>query len=263
MTLETLPRAVMNGADREIRGLVTDSLARFGGSPSDPVARRLMSQSLTGDIERLRTRASYSQKNYLAEIYSPSQLVGTLEPANYDPGAVNTVLSNTWNRQVELYADRELMHPLDRSDLLTLPGGISDELTEEAISKFIDRTVAELGQHVRQAARGAVINTTRKNGDKWQRVMVGKSCAFCALLVSRGAVYSEKTVTFKSHANCDCSAAVVKSINRKEQYFATEQQQQEVAKLKDKWNEIYVKGGRYADSNEARRAFGIWYRSQQ
>lgn len=263
MTLETLPRGVINGADREIKGLVTDSLARFGGSPSDPVTRRLMAQSLSTDVERLRNRASHSQKDYLAEIYSPSQLVGTLEPANYEMSAVNTVLSNSWNKQVELYSDRELMHPLDRSDLLTVPGGVSDELTDEAIAKFIDRTVAELGQHVRQAAREAVINTTRKNGDKWQRVMVGKSCAFCALLVSRGAVYSEKTVTFKSHANCDCSAAVVKSINGKQEYFATQQQQEQVVKLQNKWHEMYVKGGRYADSEEARRAFGIWYRSQQ
>jgi len=263
MTLETLPRGVISGADREIQGLVTDYLATFGGSPSDPVTRRLMAQSLWRDIERLRARASYSQKNYLAEIYSPSQLLGTLEPANYEVSSVYTVLSNSWNKQVELYSDRELMHPLDRSDLATVPGGVSDDLTDEAIAKFIDRTVAELGQHVRQASREAVINTTRQNRDSWQRVMVGKSCAFCALLVSRGAVYSEKTVKFKSHSNCDCSAAVVKSINGKQEYFASQQQQEQVVKLQNKWHEIYVKGGRYTNTEEARRAFGIWYRSQQ
>lgn len=53
-----------------------------------------------------------------------------------------------------------------------------------------------------------VENTKRDPRAKgWRRVGDGSSCAFCRLLISRGAVYSKDTVTFKSHDHCGCSAA--------------------------------------------------------
>lgn len=39
----------------------------------------------------------------------------------------------------------------------------------------------------------------------WQRVGSG-SCAFCAMLIGRGAVYSQSTADFASHDHCHCSA---------------------------------------------------------
>jgi hypothetical protein len=39
----------------------------------------------------------------------------------------------------------------------------------------------------------------------WQRVGAG-SCAFCQMLISRGAVYSEATAGFASHDHCNCAA---------------------------------------------------------
>lgn len=41
----------------------------------------------------------------------------------------------------------------------------------------------------------------------WQRVGDGNSCGFCSLLISRGAVYSQSTVTFAAHTSCGCMAA--------------------------------------------------------
>jgi hypothetical protein len=40
----------------------------------------------------------------------------------------------------------------------------------------------------------------------WQRQTTGKSCGFCVMLSSRGAVYRESTVDFASHDDCDCIA---------------------------------------------------------
>jgi hypothetical protein len=40
----------------------------------------------------------------------------------------------------------------------------------------------------------------------WQRVGSGE-CAFCAMLIGRGAVYSEAGADFASHDHCNCSAA--------------------------------------------------------
>jgi len=39
----------------------------------------------------------------------------------------------------------------------------------------------------------------------WQRAGTGE-CAFCAMLIARGAVYTEATVTFGAHENCNCTA---------------------------------------------------------
>ena len=39
----------------------------------------------------------------------------------------------------------------------------------------------------------------------WQRVGVG-GCDFCAMLLGRGAVYTEATADFESHDHCRCSA---------------------------------------------------------
>lgn len=39
----------------------------------------------------------------------------------------------------------------------------------------------------------------------WQRVGAG-SCAFCQMLISLGAVYSEATADFASHDHCNCGA---------------------------------------------------------
>jgi hypothetical protein len=39
----------------------------------------------------------------------------------------------------------------------------------------------------------------------WQRVGSGR-CAFCRMLIARGAVYSERTARFAAHDHCGCSA---------------------------------------------------------
>lgn len=43
------------------------------------------------------------------------------------------------------------------------------------------------------------------SADGWQRVGSG-SCAFCAMLIGRGAVYSEASADFASHDHCNCAA---------------------------------------------------------
>lgn len=42
--------------------------------------------------------------------------------------------------------------------------------------------------------------------DGWMRLGQGVNCPFCNLLISRGAVYSESSVTFASHDHCNCIA---------------------------------------------------------
>jgi hypothetical protein len=40
----------------------------------------------------------------------------------------------------------------------------------------------------------------------WQRVTGAKPCAFCAMIASRGAVFSENTASFQAHDHCACTA---------------------------------------------------------
>lgn len=41
----------------------------------------------------------------------------------------------------------------------------------------------------------------------WTRVGVGENCDFCTMLIGRGAVYTEASVTFRSHDHCNCAAS--------------------------------------------------------
>lgn len=56
----------------------------------------------------------------------------------------------------------------------------------------------------RQTVMSSSVADPRARG--WMRVGVG-NCAFCRLLISRGAVYTEDTVNFGAHDNCGCQAA--------------------------------------------------------
>lgn len=55
----------------------------------------------------------------------------------------------------------------------------------------------------RQTVMGSALADPQASG--WQRVGSG-SCNFCALLIGRGAVYSEASADFASHDHCNCAA---------------------------------------------------------
>jgi hypothetical protein len=67
--------------------------------------------------------------------------------------------------------------------------------TQRRIANFSRLTIA-----------GSSIADPKASG--WQRVGSGE-CDFCALLVGRGAVYSEASADFASHDHCRCSAVPV------------------------------------------------------
>lgn len=55
----------------------------------------------------------------------------------------------------------------------------------------------------RQTVAGSSVADPKATG--WQRTGTGE-CAFCALLIGRGAVYTEAGADFASHDHCNCSA---------------------------------------------------------
>lgn len=87
-----------------------------------------------------------------------------------------------------------------------------DEAVKIAMAR---RLAAGLARHAKQAGRDAVIDTATVNRVRWARQMSGsETCPFCAMLVSRGAVYSEQTAHFRTHDHCDCTAVVVPNPKR-------------------------------------------------
>lgn len=83
---------------------------------------------------------------------------------------------------------------------------------------------------IRQPPRGTIItNTGRDPGaGRWAREAVGEGCAFCLMLVSRGAVYTEETADFETHDHCSCDAVPV---------WDDTDVPEEAATLRDLWNE--------------------------
>lgn len=59
----------------------------------------------------------------------------------------------------------------------------------------------------RDTITGTVAADPRAVG--WTRTTSGRPCAFCAMLASRGPVYSEQTVRFRAHGKCSCGAMAV------------------------------------------------------
>jgi hypothetical protein len=43
----------------------------------------------------------------------------------------------------------------------------------------------------------------------WERIISAGACGFCAMLASRGAVYKERSVQFRAHDHCTCTAQVI------------------------------------------------------
>lgn len=82
--------------------------------------------------------------------------------------------------------------------------------TVVAISKSVSSNllIATL-QESRQFSREFVAKDPEARG--YARVGEGGECGFCAMLISRGAVYTKETVDFESHPNCRCTTEAVYS----------------------------------------------------
>jgi len=73
--------------------------------------------------------------------------------------------------------------------------------------------LGRLEQHVDELTlrpgRDTIARNTGRDpaGPRWARVPVGKTCAFCLVAASRGAVYrSEESASRHFHGQCDCTA---------------------------------------------------------
>lgn len=111
--------------------------------------------------------------------------------------------------------------------------GLSAEAAKAAAMKRVMGVVTE---YVFDGGRGTVtkVKYSGKSG-RWRRVSDGKPCTFCAMLASRGPVYSEESVTFEAHTDCGCTAEPV---------FGD----WEPTGLEAQWREVYAEAASQADA---------------
>lgn len=79
---------------------------------------------------------------------------------------------------------------------------------EVAMGAALVQATGAMSRLVLDAGRDTITATSVSDPASrgWQRVGSGMDCAFCQMLIDRGAVYSEEGVNFASHDHCNCSA---------------------------------------------------------
>ena len=86
--------------------------------------------------------------------------------------------------------------------------GVDQGLALEQVRQRFNEIVAAETQ---RTYREMIANTAGQQRKAWRRVTDGNPCAFCAMLASRGPVYTETTVTtrhdgMRYHKGCGCTA---------------------------------------------------------
>lgn len=214
--------------DRELSMIVADLLAQRGIPRTLDQSRR-MAEELHPQIVSFRRRM-YRQA--VVDMGKDMSALGLeVKPAPMDPYDVSATYSMI-NRAVGLgYEDMTVpVEILDDESKKMVTRRISphelDDPTSGIVQVVAARVTASSSRHVRAAARTLMANTaevgevrdrrTRTRREPgYARVLTGKeNCAFCAMLASRGGVYSSDTVTRRSdgrryHDNCDCVARLV------------------------------------------------------
>lgn len=86
-------------------------------------------------------------------------------------------------------------------------GVAAGKTTARAMRDARTSSAAAAMRHAMDGGRETVLNGVEgdPNAIGWARAASGGACAFCALLASRGPVYSEDTGRFRSHDGCNCS----------------------------------------------------------
>lgn len=93
---------------------------------------------------------------------------------------------------------------------------------------MVDTLSAAAQRHALAGERDMVMGTVAASGVivGWRRVLDADPCAFCAMLASRGAVYSKTSVTFQAHDGDECTA---------EPLYEHEDEPRQVLDLQERW----------------------------
>lgn len=193
--------------------------------PSTPRQRARVAQQLHPVVERARIQ-SYSlavRHMQSSAARADVELPPVPRPEPYVPAAIETVLETAVENAERVARKRPRVsvkvdgEPVSRENLDQVT---RSEAPRSRIRIVVDDTSSSLARHAHQAGRTAVEKTAEAGGEKvgWARVLSGaENCAFCAMLASRGPVFSGKSRALNIggingnpyHNNCDCTAVIV------------------------------------------------------
>jgi hypothetical protein len=146
-------------------------------------------------LVQLRRRASAAlASNYVTAARAAADI----------PGAAPIVLADT--------ADPAAVRvSLQATGLATAKRLTADVGGPAAERSTLVRMSGAVSRHVLDGGRLTVINSVYadRRAVAWYRVTSPHACDFCLMLAGRGAVYRDRTVAFKSHDHCACTARPV------------------------------------------------------
>lgn len=130
--------------------------------------------------------AAYYQGFRMAEGVSGQAEVQPMPLTDDDEGRARTSLRVTGLRTIQRLEAQNIANPLPNA---------------------LVRVSGALARHVLDGGRATVLEAVARDRKAlgYSRVTSGKPCAFCALLASRGPVYSKERGGFRSHDHCVCS----------------------------------------------------------
>lgn len=191
-------RLALNRALRALAPLMAMLWAQ--GIPVTEAQRWEMAVQMVGPIRQSRNLAQQVALAYLAA----SGFTAVTPVPNYRPEAIVTMLQRIVGRSRT--PDGKPIHRLNRRDTLV-------------IERVGQKIVADAERHAQQPARDLVQDVADHwPGVAWARVLTGpRSCHFCAMLASRGPVYtSEAKAKYRGgkradtyHSGCDCEIVLV------------------------------------------------------
>lgn len=102
---------------------------------------------------------------------------------------------------------------------------------EQALRSMATQMSGVADELVRNGDRDVIMNTIRRGKGlvAYRRRLAGKSCGFCSMIASRGAVYTAETSTFRTHPHCRCWA---------EPLYRHEREPIEVQRLQRQWRRV-------------------------
>lgn len=101
----------------------------------------------------------------------------------------------------------------------------------QARARMANTLTASSSRLVLAGERDTVMGTVRESDVivGWRRVTDADPCAFCALLASRGAVYTKESVSFAAHDGDECTA---------EPLYEHEDEPESVLELQEQWRKV-------------------------
>lgn len=129
-------------------------------------------------------------RDYLAAFYRDHGVAGTV-PVIAPPSIPR--------EQIDALLHSQAVASLKKAAAVAAPPSMAASRAFVSTSQSMVRVVRDQS---REQVRLTALHDDRFGG--WQRVGTGDTCAFCQMLIGRGATYSEMSVRFASHANCNC-----------------------------------------------------------